>query len=159
MLTGSRGASDFFEAALTEHDDAPTTASWMVNDLRGVLAGRTVGELPFGGAALGTLIGLVSDGLISRRAGKDVLGEMAELGGDPREIVRRLGLEKVTDAASLDRAVDEVLSAWPEKVLEYRAGRTNLIGLFVGEVMKATRGAADPKLAKQLLTERLEAGG
>jgi glutaminyl-tRNA synthetase len=159
VLTGSRAASDFFEAALAKHDDAPTTASWMVNDLLGVLAGRTLVELPFNGEAFGSLVGLVSEGVISRRAGKDVLAEMAERGGDPPEIVRRLGLEKVTDAASMDRVVDEVLSAWPQKVLEYRAGKTNLIGLFVGEVMKATRGAADPKLAKRLLTERLEAGG
>jgi glutaminyl-tRNA synthetase len=141
---------------LAEHDDAPTTASWMVNDLRGVLAGRAVAELPFNGGAFGALVGLVSEGVISRRAGKDVLAEMAERGGDPREIIRRLGLEKVSDAASMDRVVDEVLSAWPEKVKEYRAGKTNLLGLFVGEVMKATGGAADPKLAKQRLVERLE---
>jgi glutaminyl-tRNA synthetase len=159
VITGSRAASDFFEAALAEHDDAPTTASWMVNDLRGVLAGRTVADLPFDGEAFGALVGLVAEGVISRRAGKDVLAEMADRGGDPRELVRQLGLEKVSDVASMDRVVDEVLSAWPGKVLEYRAGKTNLLGLFVGEVMKATRGAADPKLAKQLLTERLEAGG
>jgi glutaminyl-tRNA synthetase len=158
VLTGSRPASDFFEAALEVHADASGVASWMVNDLRGVLAGRTVSELPFDGRALGALAKLVSGGVVSRRAGKDVLAEMASTGGDPADIVRGMGLEKVSDAAALESVVDEVLAAWPDKVAEYQAGRTGLIGLFVGEVMKATGGAADPKLARRLLAERLGPG-
>jgi glutaminyl-tRNA synthetase len=83
---------------------------------------------------------------------------MAQKGGDPAAIVARLGLEKVTDAGALEPVVDRVLEAWPEKVAEYRQGKTSLLGLFVGEVMKETQGAADPKLAKALLRERLEDG-
>jgi glutaminyl-tRNA synthetase len=158
VLTGSREASDFFEDAVSQHGDAMTVATWMVNDLRGVLEGRSVSELPFDGRALGRLARLVSDGGVSRRAAKDVLAEMAQKGGDPAAIVARLGLEKVTDAGALEPVVDRVLEAWPEKVAEYRQGKTSLLGLFVGEVMKETQGAADPKLAKALLRERLEDG-
>ena len=70
--------------------------------------------------------------------------------------MERLGLTKVTDTDALAAVVDEVLAAWPDKVAEYRGGKTNLIGLFVGEVMKATKGAADPKAVRGLLTDRLE---
>jgi glutaminyl-tRNA synthetase len=157
VLTGSHGSADFFEAALEAFDDPVTVASWVVNDLRGVLDGRTVEQLPFEGAALGRLAALVSEGRVSRRAAKDVLAEMATSGGDPEEIVARLGLEKVADADELAPVVEEVLAAWPEKVAEYRAGKTSLMGLFVGEVMKATGGAADPKATRALLSTRLEA--
>ena len=155
VLTGSLAWSDFFEAALTEHGDASAVASWMVNDLRGVLGGRELGDLPFGGGSLGRLAALVAQGRLSRRAAKEVLAEMAASGGEPAEIVARLGLEVVSDSGALADAVDRVLAAWPEKVADYRGGRTNLLGLFVGEVMKATGGAADPKAVKRILSERL----
>jgi Asp-tRNA(Asn)/Glu-tRNA(Gln) amidotransferase B subunit len=98
----------------------------------------------------------VDQGTVSRRAAKDVLAEMVEKGGDPAEHVARLGLEKVSDADELGPVIDEVLEAWPEKVEEYRAGKKALIGLFVGQVMKATGGAADPKAVKEMLGRRLE---
>jgi glutaminyl-tRNA synthetase len=158
VLTGSRGASDFFEAAVAEHPDAPAVAAWIVNDVRGVLDGRTLAELPFDGVALGRLAALVADGAVSRRAAKDVLAAMATAGGDPAELVERMGLSKVGDADALAPVVQQVLAAWPEKVAEYRSGKTNLMGLFVGEVMKSTKGAADPKAVRALLTEVLEGG-
>lgn len=158
VLTGSRESSDFFEAALEAHGDALTVASWMVNDLRGVLAGRTVAELPFDGRGLGRLAAMVAEGALSRRAAKDVLAEMAEKGGDPEEITRRLGLEKIDDREALEAAVDAAVARFPDKVEEFRGGRTNLMGLFVGEVMKATKGAADPKAVKDLLTRKLGGG-
>jgi Asp-tRNA(Asn)/Glu-tRNA(Gln) amidotransferase B subunit len=156
VLTGSRALSDIFEEALTEHRDAPAVASWVVNDLKGVLAGRDVAELPFTGAALGRLAGLVAEGRVSRRAAKDVLAEMARHGGDPVEIVTRLGLEKRSATRELAPAVDQVIAAWPDKVAEYRTGKKNLIGFFVGEVMKGTGGAGDPTAVRTLLTHRLD---
>jgi len=81
---------------------------------------------------------------------------MAEHGGDPEALVEEMGLTSVSDAGALATAIDGVLGAWPEKVEEYRAGKKNLIGLFVGEVMKATRGAADPQAVRTMLSERLD---
>ncbi len=156
LLTGNESAGDFFEAALAEHDDAASVAAWIVTDVRGLLEGRTLLDLPFGGAELGRLAALVEAGTVTRRAAKDVLARMAEEGGEPSELVRAMGLEAVSDASELEAVVDGVLSEWPEKVEEYRRGNANLIGLFVGEVMKKTRGAADPKVARRLLTERLD---
>jgi glutaminyl-tRNA synthetase len=156
VLTGSRASADFFDAALSVHGDALAVASWMVNDLRGVLEGREISDLPFDGRALGNLARLVANGVVSRRAAKDVLERMARSGGDPATLVEELGLARVTDREELGALADTVLSRWPGKVDEYRQGKTGLIGLFVGEVMKETGGAADPEVARALLLERLE---
>jgi glutaminyl-tRNA synthetase len=157
VLTSSRPASDFFEAALSEHDDAPDVAAWVVTDLRGLLDDRSVDDLAFDGAALGRLAALVVAGRVSRRAAKDVLARMVERGGDPAALIEEMGLTKMTDTDALGAIVDEVLAKWPEKVEEYRGGNANLMGLFIGQVMKATQGAADPGRTRALLSERLDA--
>ncbi|HET9949573.1 MAG TPA: glutamine--tRNA ligase/YqeY domain fusion protein [Longimicrobiales bacterium] len=149
-------ASEFFEAALAEHGDAAAVASWIVVDLRGLAAGRALGDLPFDGRAVGRLAALVDAGEVSRRAAKDVLAHMVEHGGDPERLVRELGLAKVADPDALEPVVEAVLDDWSEKVEEYRSGKSGLMGLFVGEVMKRTRGAADPATAKRMLEVRLK---
>jgi glutaminyl-tRNA synthetase len=150
------GSPDFFEAALAEHHDATTVASWIVVDLRGLLGDRTLSELPFGGAAVGRLAALVDAGQVSRRAAKDVLARMIERGGEPEAWIESMGLEKVSGAEALGAIIDAVLARRPDKVAEYREGKKGLIGFFVGEVMKESGGAADPARAKLILTERLE---
>jgi glutaminyl-tRNA synthetase len=148
-------APEFFEAALQAHGSPPDVAAWIAVDLRGLLGGRGFAELPFDGAALGRLAGLVEEGRVSRRAGKDVLARMAREGGDPERLIADMGLAQVSDPEALGAAVDAVLARWPDKVAEFRQGKSSLIGLFVGEVMKQTRGAADPQAAKRILSERL----
>jgi glutaminyl-tRNA synthetase len=148
-------APDFFEAAVAAHRDAPDVAAWIAVDLKGLLEGRALEDLPFGGAALGRLAGLVESGRVSRRAAKDVLARMIREGGDPDALVDDMGLAKVSDPDALGAAVDAVLARWPDKVAEFREGKSSLIGLFVGEVMKHTRGAADPLAARRILSERL----
>jgi glutaminyl-tRNA synthetase len=157
VLAESHATADFFDAAVAEHDDPGGVAAWIVNDLRGLAEDASFDELPFGGDALGRLVSMVGDGTVSRIAAKDVLSRMVEDGGDPVRLVEEMGLEKVSDAGALGALVDGVLADWPEKVEEYRAGNANLIGLFVGQVMKASGGAADPKAARSLIETRLEA--
>jgi len=156
VLAESEEWADFFEAAVAEHEDAPGLAAWIVTDLRGLMGDEDVRDLRFDGAALGRLADLVARGEVTRRAGKDVLARMVEEGGDPVVLVASMGLAKVADPDALAAVVDEVLAAWPQKVAEYREGKTALIGLFVGEVMKKTGGAADPALAKRIIARRLE---
>jgi Asp-tRNA(Asn)/Glu-tRNA(Gln) amidotransferase B subunit len=155
VLTESRSVSDFFESAMAEHGDPSTVAAWVVTDLRGLVPAGGVGALPFTGAALGRLAALVDEGVVSRRAAKEVLARMVEKGGEPSALIEEMGLAQLRDSAELAGVVESVLEAWPAKVEEYRSGRSNLIGLFVGEVMKATGGAADPVKARELLVERL----
>jgi glutaminyl-tRNA synthetase len=156
VLADSAPWAAFFEAALAQHDDAPAVAGWIVNDLRGLMGDRELGDLSFGGSELGSLASLVERGEVTRRAAKDVLARMVEEGGDPADLVETMGLAKVADPDELGEVVDEVLAAWPEKIREYRDGKKGLIGLFVGEVMKKTGGAADPSTARTILTARLD---
>jgi aspartyl-tRNA(Asn)/glutamyl-tRNA(Gln) amidotransferase subunit B len=134
VLAESAPWGDFFEAALAEYDDAAALAVWIVNDLRGLLGNRSLDDLSFGGTELGSLAAL----------------------GDPADLIAQMGLTKVADPDELGEVIDAVLAAWPDKVIEYRSGKKGLIGLFVGEVMKKTGGAADPATAKSILAARLE---
>ena len=156
LLSGSGPTGDFFEAALEAHREPSEVAAWMVTDLRGLMGDRALPDLPFSGEALGALAALVANDRLSRRAGKDVLARMVEQGGEPEQLVAEMGLEKVDDREALQLVIDDVFSAWPDKVEQYRAGNKNLIGMFVGEVMKATRGAGDPKTVRELITVSLD---
>jgi glutaminyl-tRNA synthetase len=155
LLSGDRVTGDFFEAALAVHPDAGAVAAWIANDLRAAAGDRTLESLPFGGSALGRLAGLVAGGRVARPAGREVLAAMIDGGGDPEAIVRDRGLEAVSDPAALAPVIAGVLSARPDKVEEYRGGRHNLLGLFMGDVMRATGGTADPALVRRLLQEAL----
>ena len=157
VLTGSRGTSDFFEEVLAGGTGAQDAAAWIVNDVRGLLGEDGLEAPSFAPAAMAELLGMVAAGEVSRIAAKEVLAEMASSGEGPRRIVEARGLEKVSDEGKLAAAVDDVLSAWPAKVDEYRSGKSGLVGFFVGEVMRATERAADPKLTKRLIEERLNA--
>lgn len=155
LLSGDRITGDFFEAALESHPDAAAVAAWVTNDLRAAMGDRTLESLPFDGSALGRLAALVGGGRVARPAGREVLAAMIEGGGDPEAIVRERGLEALSDPSALVPVVAGVLAARPDKVEEYRNGRHNLLGLFMGDVMRATGGTADPALVRRLLQEAL----
>ncbi len=112
-------------------------------------------EVRAAAARLGALIDLIADGTISGRLAKDVFAEMVASGADPAAIVERKGLRQVTDLGAIAAAIDAVLAANADKVAEYRAGRDKLYGFFVGQVMRATQGKANPALVNELLRKRL----
>ena len=155
LLTTSPEVSDFFEKALAVYDEPAEVAGWITTDVRGLLGARRLKDLTFDGEGLGQLVALVAADRLSRRAGKDVLARMIDEGGDPHQLIVEMGLEKVSDRSALERVIEEIFAAWPEKVIEYQAGKSGLIGMFVGEVMKSTNGAADPKGARELLLKKL----
>jgi glutaminyl-tRNA synthetase len=160
ILTRDRATADLFEAALPAGPEggasAAGVANWVIHELPRALGERTTAKLPFGGAALGRLVALVEDGSLSSSAARDVLAEMVETGATPDDVVDRLGLRQLSDADQLGDVVDQVLAANPAKVAEYRAGKRGLLGFFVGEVMRATKGRANPELSKELLGQRLD---
>jgi aspartyl-tRNA(Asn)/glutamyl-tRNA(Gln) amidotransferase subunit B len=105
---------------------------------------------------LGETIRMIDAGEISGKAAKDVFEEMAESGGDPREIVQRRGLAQLSDPAAIREIARRVVSASASQVTQYRAGRTGIFGFLVGQVMKESRGRANPELANSLLREILD---
>lgn len=157
VLATDSSASSLVESARESGATAKLAASWVVNILPGELKNSSVETIPFGGAELAELISLVEDGTISTRIGKKVLNEMIVSGNSPSLIVEEKGLKQVNDAGALAGIISGVLEANPEKVNQYKSGKTGLIGFFVGETMKASKGAANPKMVKDILAEKLDA--
>jgi aspartyl-tRNA(Asn)/glutamyl-tRNA(Gln) amidotransferase subunit B len=158
-LTASRAFTELFEEAFRRLDGvgARTVANWLTQSVAAHLneTGRSVEEVGGGLDAIVRVIELTEDGTVSVTAGKEVLDEALRDGSSPDEIVERRGLRQVSDEGELGRVVDAVLAENPEVVEKFRAGNEGVIGFLVGRVMKASGGSANPKLAQQLLRERL----
>ena len=155
VLTGESAVADFFDAAVAAYPNARAVANWMANDVLRELKGLRIDELPFTASELAELIQLVDRQAITNPAAKTIFGEMLTRGGKPREIVARLGFDQALSAAELAAAVDAVLARLPDKVEAYRTGKTSLLGLFMGQVIKATGGKAVPRAVQELLKQRL----
>lgn len=161
VLTARRDLADYFEAAVGHHDNAKAVSNWVMGDvLRLVREGRLDDSLvierwPVSPENLAGLVALIDDGTISGKIAKTVFEEMHETGDGPAAIVERKGLRQVTDESAITAAIDEVLGKNPDKVEEYRGGKDKLLGFFVGQVMKATGGKANPKAVNEILRKRL----
>jgi len=156
VLSGSRELSAFFDEAVEAHAEPGAVASWVVNDLPRELRARDLEHPPFPGAWMGRLASMVSGGSLPRRGGREVLREMVAGGGSPDQVVERLGLATLTDPEELEEVVRRILEDSPGKVAEYRGGRTALLGFFMGQVMRATGGSADPGVVRPLLEDLLQ---
>ena len=149
--------ASFYEK-VAEGRDAKLAANWLTVELFGVLnkLGKGVSDSPIAPEQLGALVGLISDGTISGRIAKDVFAEMVESGGDAEAIIEEKGLKQVSDTGAIEAMIDEVLASNQDKVEEYRGGKDKLFGFFVGQVMKASGGQANPGLVNQILKSKLE---
>lgn len=156
ILAADAGLTALLEAARATHDNPRTLANWITAELRREAKDTPPDQLPFTPAALGRLVALVDDGTISRPIAREVFAEMLARGGDPDAIVEARGLRQVSDPDALAPVVERVLAAYPDKVEQYRGGKTGLIGFFVGQVMRETGGKANPELVQNLLRGRLE---
>jgi glutaminyl-tRNA synthetase len=155
VVTREAGTAWLLRETVKASGDEQLAASWIVNELPRVRGERAVEELPFGPGELASLLQLVAGGAINTTAARDVLAELAASGGDPERIVQARGLGQLSDDDALSRLLDEVLTASPDKVAQYRAGRTGLLGFFMGQVMQRSGGRANPERARDLLSERL----
>jgi aspartyl-tRNA(Asn)/glutamyl-tRNA(Gln) amidotransferase subunit B len=138
--------------------DAKIAANWMTSELFGLLnkAGKSITESPVSAAALGGLIDLIADNTISGRIAKDVFAEMFESGKEAAAIVEAKGLRQVTDTGEIEKKIAEIMAANADKVAEYRAGKDKLFGFFVGQVMRAMAGKANPAMLNDLLKKKLQ---
>ncbi len=155
VLIMDKASSDFFED-VAKGRDARLAVNWVTGDFFGALnkAGLDVASSPVSADQLGTLIDLIKDGTISGKIAKQVFEIIWEEGGDPVDIVEKRGLRQVTDTGAIEAAVDAVIAGNPEKVAEVKE-KPNMLGWFVGQVMKATQGKANPQAVNKLLRERL----
>lgn len=157
VITSSKEMSDFFDAALRDFSDVKVLANWVMGDFSRLLNAKQfkVEASPVTPSQLSQLLKLIEKGTISGKIGKSVLEEMFESGIDPAEVIRAKGLAQISDESALLKHVDEVISANPQSVEDYKAGKERAIGFLVGQIMKATKGQANPGVVNTLLKEQL----
>jgi aspartyl-tRNA(Asn)/glutamyl-tRNA(Gln) amidotransferase subunit B len=155
ILVSEKAIADYFEKVAAGRD-GKLAANWVINDLLGALnkAGKGIEDAPVSPGQLGAVIDLIKEGTISGKIAKDLFEIVWNEGGDPRELVESRGMKQVTDTGAIEKVVDEVIAANPDKVEQARAKPT-MAGWFVGQVMKATGGKANPQAVNTLVKSKL----
>ncbi len=155
VLVAERETAEFFEA-VAEGRDAKTAANWVINELFGRLnkEGKDIAGSPVSAAQLGSMLDLIADGTISGKIAKDLFEILWCEGGDPRAVVESRGMKQVTDLGAIEKAVDEIIAKYPDKLADAKAN-PKAIGWFVGQVMKASGGKASPQVVNELLKKKL----
>ncbi len=155
LLSGDTDSVRFFEQAIGNGADAVAVANWLVHEVRGA-GGAEEQPSKLEPEALAGLVSLVEEDVVSRAVAKQILQRLVESGGDPREIVEEEGLGQISDAGELGNVVRSVIEEHPDEVDRFRGGQVGLAGFFVGQVMRATEGRADPALVRELVEESLK---
>jgi aspartyl-tRNA(Asn)/glutamyl-tRNA(Gln) amidotransferase subunit B len=157
VLTATRAMSDYFEQVARAGGDARAAANWVMGDLTGLLKqeGKEIAESPVSAENLGRLVALIGEGKISGKLAKEVFPKMFATGDAPEAIMEREGLQQISDEGELGKIVEEVIVSNPKQVEQYRGGKAAVLGFLVGQVMKASRGQADPAAVNRMLKEKL----
>ena len=157
VLTANRPLADYFEATAKVAGDHKIAANWVMGDLAALLkvANRDIENSPVSAQHLGELVALIVKGELTGKLAKEVLPKMFESGDPAAVIVEREGLKTISDTGELERMIDEIIAANPKQVTEYRAGKVALMGFFVGQVMKNSRGQANPAVVNDLVKAKL----
>jgi aspartyl-tRNA(Asn)/glutamyl-tRNA(Gln) amidotransferase subunit B len=157
LLTSERALADYYERTVQASPNARMAANWLRSELLRELeaANLSAEASPVSPEELGQLLHAVEDGKINARQAKDVLVEMFKTGRGADAIIEERGLVQVSDESEIDRIVDEVIAASPRQLEQYRAGKEALFGFFVGQVMKASKGKANPKIVNERLKAKL----
>jgi aspartyl-tRNA(Asn)/glutamyl-tRNA(Gln) amidotransferase subunit B len=155
VLVAERALADYFETVANGRD-AKSAANWVINELTGRLnkEAKDIAVSPVSAAQLGTILDLITDGTISGKIAKDLFEIVWSEGGDPRAIVEQRGMKQVTDLGAIEKVVDEIVARNPDKVADAKAN-PKAIGWFVGQVMKASGGKANPQAVNALLKSKL----
>ena len=156
VLCENRETAEWFEKAAHGHD-AKKVANWMMGDFFAMLNEKKIGlsESPISPENLGKLVDLITSNVINGKTAKEVFVIMTQTGENPEKIVEEKGLKQVTDTGAIEAVIDEVIAANPDNVAAYKAGKVALMGWFVGQVMKASKGKANPAMVNELLRKKL----
>ncbi len=157
VLVAEKENADFFEKVAKQSGDGKLANNWVSNNLFAVLNAKnlTIDQSPISADNLSKLIALIKNNTINGRLAKDVFEIMLESGKDPEAIVEERGMKQITDTGAIEKAIDDLLAANQDKVAQIKAGKEALVGWFVGQVMKATQGKANPAVCQELLKKKL----
>ncbi len=155
VITSSVEMAKYFEEMISEGADAKLAVNWLTVELVGRVNAKERIDDKVKPKTLALLVKRIKDKTISGKAGKDVLDYLVENGGEVDDVIEKLGLKQVNDDSAIEKIVDEVLNLNQDKVNEYKAGKEKLFGFFVGQVMKASRGSANPTKVNQILKKKL----
>jgi aspartyl-tRNA(Asn)/glutamyl-tRNA(Gln) amidotransferase subunit B len=157
QLTLSRQLADYFETVVGGGAEPKLAANWVLSELMYQLnnTNREITESPVSATHLAELLGMIAKGTVSGKMGKDILAEMFSTGKTAAALVSEKGLAQITDADQITKVAREIIAANPKQVEQYRSGKTATLGWFVGQVMKATRGQANPQMLQELLKKEL----
>jgi aspartyl-tRNA(Asn)/glutamyl-tRNA(Gln) amidotransferase subunit B len=157
VLTASRAIAEYYERVAEAAGDHKAAANWVMGDLMGALhaGGLEIADSPVAPERLGELVGLIRKGGISGKIAKEVFVKMFAGGGPAAAIVEREGLRQISDTGALEQIVDQVLQQNIKQVEQYKSGKATVLGFLVGQVMKASRGQANPAVVNDLLKKKL----
>jgi len=161
LLTGRKDVADYFEEAVKDHANPKALSNWIVGDLFRVLKERKLDEQlylacwPLAASNLAQMVQMIDQGKISGKIAKTVFEAMLDSNKGPQQIVSEKGLEQLSDLGSIEAAIDQVLAANPKQIAQYQSGNDKVLGFFVGQIMKATQGKANPQKVNEILREKL----
>jgi aspartyl-tRNA(Asn)/glutamyl-tRNA(Gln) amidotransferase subunit B len=157
LLTSDRELADYFEACVRRFPQPKPVSNWIMGSLLGLLNAqdKAIAGSPVSPENLARLLALIDEGVISGKIAKTVFDDMAQTGKPAKQIVEEKGLIQITDTAAIDDVVVKIISNNPKEVAAYQNGKTKLLGFFVGQVMRETRGKANPKLVNEILKRKL----
>ena len=158
VLTANRALADYFEAAFAAHGSAKAVGNWIMGEITRALndSGTAIEACPITPVQLAALLKLIDNGTISGKMAKTVFDEMWLSGKAPQTIVEEQGLLQLSDSGAIESIIDEIMAANAEQVDEYRSGKEKVFGFFVGQVMKASKGKANPSVVNELLLKKLK---
>ncbi|WP_419546647.1 Asp-tRNA(Asn)/Glu-tRNA(Gln) amidotransferase subunit GatB [Microcystis sp.] len=157
VLTDDRTVAEYFETAVIAGANAKLVANWISQDIAAYLNNNklTITEIALQASDLAELVKLIETGTISGKIAKEILPELLTQGGSPKALVEKKGLIQISDSSAIEKLIEDIIAAHPSELEKFRAGKTNLKGFFVGQVMKKSGGKADPKLTSQILDQKL----
>lgn len=158
VITQSKAMADFFEQGLTFGAPAKLIANWLMGEVNAFLkaSDKEIQDVPLTPEALAKMIGLIEKGTISSKIAKEVFKELIENGGDPETVVKEKGLVQISDEGEIRKMIIDAIDQNPASVEDYKAGKEKAVGFLVGQVMKVSRGKANPQLVNRLLVEELK---
>lgn len=158
VLTDESSMATYFEKVVNEGGAAKSSANWITGDLAAYIKSNrlTFDQLPFQPNELAEMLKMIDNGEISGKIAKEILPELLSKGGSPKQLVQDRGLGMIGDPKVIEEIIDQLILKHPNEVESFRSGKKKLLGFFVGQLMKETKGKADPKLANQILNEKLQ---